>query len=122
MARVLLLGVGPRDLLAPSCSRQGSTRPRRRFLPSAAPRHRIGTGGAGPFFVFQYPPGEGCAVGDGSLRIQLLGPVQLLVADRPVPIGGPAVRGLLALLALEPNRIVALDDLSSLLTDCHGLR
>ena len=50
-------------------------------------------------------------MGDGSLRIQLLGPVQLLVADRPVPIGGPAVRGLLALLALEPNRIVALDDL-----------
>jgi DNA-binding SARP family transcriptional activator/tetratricopeptide (TPR) repeat protein len=50
------------------------------------------------------------AVGDG-LRIQLLGPVQLLDSGRPVPVGGPGVRGLLALLALEPNRIVALDDL-----------
>ncbi|HKS45087.1 MAG TPA: BTAD domain-containing putative transcriptional regulator [Amycolatopsis sp.] len=49
-------------------------------------------------------------MGDG-LRIRLLGPVQLLDAGRPVPVGGPAVRGLLALLALEPNRIVPLDDL-----------
>ncbi|MDQ0378844.1 AfsR/SARP family transcriptional regulator [Amycolatopsis thermophila] len=44
-------------------------------------------------------------------RIQLLGPVQLHVDGRPAPIGGPGVRGLLALLALRPNRIVALDDL-----------
>ncbi|MFD2417479.1 AfsR/SARP family transcriptional regulator [Amycolatopsis pigmentata] len=49
-------------------------------------------------------------MGDG-LRIQLLGPVQLLDSGRPVAVGGPGVRGLLALLALEPNRIVALEDL-----------
>ncbi|GHF02564.1 SARP family transcriptional regulator [Amycolatopsis deserti] len=46
-----------------------------------------------------------------GLRIQLLGPVQLHAGDRPVPIGGPGARGLLAILALNPNRVVALDDL-----------
>jgi DNA-binding SARP family transcriptional activator/tetratricopeptide (TPR) repeat protein len=46
-----------------------------------------------------------------ALRIQLLGPVRLLAGERPVPIGGPAVRGLLALLALEADKIVGLDDL-----------
>ncbi|HVV09996.1 AfsR/SARP family transcriptional regulator [Amycolatopsis sp.] len=46
-----------------------------------------------------------------ALRIQLLGPVRLLAGDDPVPIGGPAVRGLLALLALDADRIVGLDDL-----------
>ncbi|WP_116110871.1 AfsR/SARP family transcriptional regulator [Amycolatopsis ruanii] len=46
-----------------------------------------------------------------GLRIQLLGPVQLFAGDRPVPIGGPGARGLLAILALSPNRVVALDDL-----------
>ncbi|KAA9161859.1 tetratricopeptide repeat protein [Amycolatopsis acidicola] len=46
-----------------------------------------------------------------ALRIQLLGPVRLLAGETPVPIGGPAVRGLLALLALDADRIVALDDL-----------
>ena len=44
-------------------------------------------------------------------RFQLLGPVQLLDGDRPVPIGGPGVRGLLALLALRANKVVALDDI-----------
>lgn len=57
-------------------------------------------------------------MGDG-LRIQLLGPVQLLDAGEPVAVGGPGVRGLLALLALEPNRIVPLDDLIDALW-AHG--
>ncbi|WP_431922519.1 BTAD domain-containing putative transcriptional regulator [Amycolatopsis tucumanensis] len=52
-----------------------------------------------------------------GLRVQLLGPVQLCAGDRPVLIGGPGVRGLLALLALQPNRIVALDDLIDALWD-----
>jgi DNA-binding SARP family transcriptional activator len=46
-----------------------------------------------------------------ELRLQLLGPVRLVADGRPVPVGGPSVRGLLALLALNANRIVALDDL-----------
>lgn len=44
-------------------------------------------------------------------RFQLLGPVQLFDGDTPVPIGGPAVRGLLALLALKPGKVVALDEI-----------
>ncbi|MFI5584364.1 BTAD domain-containing putative transcriptional regulator [Amycolatopsis sp. NPDC051758] len=44
-------------------------------------------------------------------RLQLLGPVQLFDGDVPVPIGGPGVRGLLALLALKPGKVVGLDDI-----------
>src|SRR5690242_19554725 len=44
-----------------------------------------------------------------GLRFRLLGPVQILVDDRPVPLGGSGARGLLAMLLLEPNQVVALD-------------
>ncbi|MEU3622724.1 SARP family transcriptional regulator [Amycolatopsis coloradensis] len=44
-------------------------------------------------------------------RFQLLGPVRLLDGERPVPVGGPGVRGLLALLALNVNKVVALDEI-----------
>ncbi|MEU4252074.1 BTAD domain-containing putative transcriptional regulator [Amycolatopsis sp. NPDC026612] len=44
-------------------------------------------------------------------RLQLLGPVQLLHGDEPVPIGGPGVRGLLALLALKVGKVVGLDEI-----------
>ncbi|MEV6831397.1 BTAD domain-containing putative transcriptional regulator [Amycolatopsis sp. NPDC051102] len=44
-------------------------------------------------------------------RLQLLGPVQLFDGDDPVPIGGPGVRGLLALLALKPGKVVGLDEI-----------
>jgi len=44
-------------------------------------------------------------------RLQLLGPVQLFDGDEPVPIGGPGVRGLLALLALKPGKVVGLDEI-----------
>ncbi|HET6291461.1 MAG TPA: BTAD domain-containing putative transcriptional regulator [Amycolatopsis sp.] len=44
-------------------------------------------------------------------RFQLLGPVRLLDGDRPVPVGGPGVRGLLALLALKVDKVVALDEI-----------
>ncbi|MDT7801976.1 MAG: hypothetical protein QOI78_5409 [Actinomycetota bacterium] len=46
-----------------------------------------------------------------EIRFQLLGPVQLFADDVPVPIGGPGVRGLVALLALQPGKVVALDDI-----------
>ncbi|MFJ9781390.1 BTAD domain-containing putative transcriptional regulator [Amycolatopsis sp. NPDC101161] len=44
-------------------------------------------------------------------RFQLLGPVQLFAGDVAVPIGGPGVRGLLALLALKPGKVVGLDEI-----------
>lgn len=47
--------------------------------------------------------------GSTGLRLCLLGPVQILVDDRPVPLGGPGIRGLLAMLLLEPNQVVSLD-------------
>jgi DNA-binding SARP family transcriptional activator/tetratricopeptide (TPR) repeat protein len=50
---------------------------------------------------------------EGTTRahFRLLGPVRLLAGERDVPIGGPGVRGLLALLALAPNQVVGLDDI-----------
>ncbi|WP_410655700.1 AfsR/SARP family transcriptional regulator [Amycolatopsis sp. lyj-112] len=42
---------------------------------------------------------------------QLLGPVRLLHGEKPVPVGGPGVRGLLALLALKVNKVVGLDEI-----------
>jgi DNA-binding SARP family transcriptional activator/tetratricopeptide (TPR) repeat protein len=53
----------------------------------------------------------------GESRFQLLGPVQLFDGDEPVPIGGPGVRGLLALLALKPGKVVALDEIIDALWD-----
>src|SRR6266540_5429882 len=43
------------------------------------------------------------------LRFRLLGPVQVLLDDRPVPLGGTGMRGLLAMLLLEANQVVSLD-------------
>ncbi|WP_181772235.1 AfsR/SARP family transcriptional regulator [Amycolatopsis pittospori] len=51
------------------------------------------------------------AESDSPALFQLLGPVRLLDGDRPVPVGGPGVRGLLALLALKVNKVVALDEI-----------
>jgi DNA-binding SARP family transcriptional activator len=48
------------------------------------------------------------ASGSGP-RFCLLGPVQVLVNERPVPMGGPGMRGVLAMLLLEPNQVVPLD-------------
>ncbi|MCT2582619.1 AfsR/SARP family transcriptional regulator [Actinophytocola gossypii] len=42
-------------------------------------------------------------------RFCLLGPVQVLVGEHPVPMGGPGMRGVLAMLLLEPNQVVPLD-------------
>lgn len=55
-------------------------------------------------------PSPGLPVPDG-IRVQLLGPVKLLLDARPVPIGGPGVRGLLALLSLNANRVVSQDEI-----------
>ncbi|MDT8911058.1 BTAD domain-containing putative transcriptional regulator [Amycolatopsis sp. PS_44_ISF1] len=49
-------------------------------------------------------------IGAGA-RVELLGPVRLLDGDRAVAIGGPGVRGLLALLALRAGKVVALEEI-----------
>src|ERR687888_2341371 len=52
---------------------------------------------------------SGSAPPHTRLRFRLLGPVQVLLDDRPVPLGGTGMRGLLAMLLLEPNQVVSLD-------------
>lgn len=44
-----------------------------------------------------------------EVRFCLLGPVQLVVGERAVPLGGAGMRGVLAMLLLEPNQVVPLD-------------
>jgi DNA-binding SARP family transcriptional activator len=53
--------------------------------------------------------GPRAAASGTGLRFCLLGPVQVLVHERPVPMGGPGMRGVLAMLLLEPNQVVPLD-------------
>jgi len=58
--------------------------------------------------------GEKLTLDEGDLpglTVRLLGPVRLLSGSRVVPVGGPGVRGLLALLALEANRVVGLEEI-----------
>lgn len=45
------------------------------------------------------------------LEVRLLGPVELRVADAPVPLGGRRQQALLAILALRPGRVVPVDEL-----------
>jgi DNA-binding SARP family transcriptional activator len=44
-----------------------------------------------------------------AARFCLLGPVQMIIDDRAVPLGGPGTRSVLAMLLLEPNQVVPLD-------------
>src|SRR5262245_11941045 len=44
-----------------------------------------------------------------AARFCLLGPVQMIVGERAVPLGGTGIRSVLAMLLLEPNQVVALD-------------
>jgi DNA-binding SARP family transcriptional activator/tetratricopeptide (TPR) repeat protein len=45
------------------------------------------------------------------IRFGVLGPVQAVVDGEPVPLGGPGVRGLLAMLLLRPNEVVPVEDI-----------
>ncbi|WP_205315501.1 AfsR/SARP family transcriptional regulator, partial [Nonomuraea lactucae] len=46
------------------------------------------------------------------MRFEILGPTQVVGEDgKPVPLGGPRVRGLLTLLALDAGRVVRSDHL-----------
>ena len=48
---------------------------------------------------------------DVQVRIDLLGPLQLTVAGRPVDVPGPRRRAVLALLAVAEGRVVSTDEL-----------
>jgi DNA-binding SARP family transcriptional activator len=43
------------------------------------------------------------------MQIRVLGPLEASVDDRPVALGGPKQRAVLAMLGLEANRAVAAD-------------
>ncbi|MFC0116241.1 AfsR/SARP family transcriptional regulator [Kibdelosporangium aridum] len=45
------------------------------------------------------------------IRFGVLGPVQAVVNGEPVALGGPGVRGLLAMLLLRPNEVVPVEDI-----------
>jgi predicted ATPase/DNA-binding SARP family transcriptional activator len=49
------------------------------------------------------------------LRFRLLGPLEVLRDDQPVPLGGERQRGLLALLLLHANELVTTEQLAELL-------
>ncbi|TCO58050.1 AfsR/SARP family transcriptional regulator [Actinocrispum wychmicini] len=53
------------------------------------------------------------STGDGHavVRFGVLGPVQAVVDGEPVPLGGPGVRGVLAMLLLRPNEVVPVEDI-----------
>ena len=52
------------------------------------------------------------------MEIRLLGPLEVAVDDRPVTLPRGRIRSLLALLALQPQQVVATDRLDGL---PHGL-
>ena len=54
---------------------------------------------------------EGAESAPPPLEVRLLGPVELTSGGRPVPLGRPKQRALVALLALSPNRVVSSDRL-----------
>src|SRR5262249_4937140 len=48
----------------------------------------------------------------GSAEFGILGPLQVLMSGRAVPLGGPRQRTVLALLLLEADRVVSMDRLA----------
>ena len=61
-----------------------------------------------------YPPIR-CRQGDGGegvgVEVRVLGPVEVSVAGRPLPLGGTKQRAVLAVLALQADRVVSVDRL-----------
>lgn len=51
----------------------------------------------------------------GVLRFGILGPIEVAAADGPLPLGGPRQRSTLALLLLNANRVVSIDELADAL-------
>jgi len=55
--------------------------------------------------------GRARQAGEPELELRLLGPLEVLRAGRAANLGGPKPRALLAVLALEPGRVVSVDSL-----------
>lgn len=51
------------------------------------------------------------------LDLRILGPVRVLIDGRPVPVGGPKARTVLAVLALQPRRAVSVATLADAVWD-----
>ena len=72
----------------------------------------------GPGRLGGQPGGVGAMAADAvagqteSAEFGILGPLEVARAGRAVPLGGPRQRAVLALLLLEPNRVVSLDRLA----------
>src|SRR6266536_4900932 len=45
------------------------------------------------------------------MEIRILGPLEVLEGNRPIPVGGPRQRALLALLATRANQVLSADHL-----------
>src|SRR5258707_7052726 len=56
--------------------------------------------------------GEAVAAETGVTEFGILGPLEVRRSGRAVPLGGPRQRAVLALLLLEPNRVVSMDRLA----------
>jgi predicted ATPase/DNA-binding SARP family transcriptional activator len=48
-----------------------------------------------------------------QVEIRILGPVEVSADGRPVPVGGPRIRAIVALLALRANRVVPADSITA---------
>ena len=48
---------------------------------------------------------------NAELEVRLLGPLEVLKQEQPIPLGGPKPRALLAALALDAGRVVSVDRL-----------
>src|SRR6185437_8498794 len=57
----------------------------------------------------------GSGVGVSELEIRLLGPLEAVRGDRPLPLGGPKQRLVLAVLALQPGAVVSAERLVGVL-------
>ncbi|MGW0518078.1 BTAD domain-containing putative transcriptional regulator [Crossiella sp. NPDC003009] len=62
---------------------------------------------------------ETCSSGPTTQRVEirLLGPVELVLDGEPVPVGGSAVRCLLAALVAEPGQVVSAERITEVLWD-----
>src|SRR5215813_1450304 len=57
------------------------------------------------------------ALGSHSMQLQLLGPIGLVVGRRTLDVGAPRLRVVLAMLALNANRVTPVDRLVDALWD-----
>ncbi|MER6797940.1 AfsR/SARP family transcriptional regulator, partial [Amycolatopsis mediterranei] len=62
-------------------------------------------------------PAGGTAQGQERPEFRVLGPFEVLVHGRPLDLGGPRIRTLLALLIANAGRVISVDTMASALWD-----